>query len=554
MDSKTINVQHVFQDRRQFKVPFYQRAYVWNRENQWDRLWMDIQDKATERLENVEPVPHFLGAVVLEYQPRRGFLGVEEFSIIDGQQRFTTLQYILAALSIALRESDETALLSLVEGCRWNSSQETMQNPEIEVFKLWPTFRDREIYKIANSAITINELRENFSEDFSKSKKAKKTNNSGASSIKAIRYFYEQIKNWLEQSENNTKLILRSITEAILWDLKLVSITLDKEDDAQVIFETLNGHGAQLHATDLIRNFIFMQADRFADNAIDLYDSLWAQFESGFWIEAQTRGRLKRPRLDWFIQTVLQVEFRDEIDISKLYMGYQRFAKSKAPFEQLNILNNYAKHYSALILGEGDKPIGKFGRRIKIWDASTTHPLALVIATSGLSDEAQNQIFDCIVSYLVRRAVCGLTSKNYNRVFNQLIRYLANHPLTLETLYSDLSSLEGKAARWPRDDEFRKEWLEAGVYKGRLDSPKLKSILLELEMLMRSSRTEESNLFESEKLDVEHILPINWFEHWPLHDGTYANKDDLNQIDVSSHLFPPHLVNTRKINKRDFVR
>ncbi len=52
------------------------------------------------------------------------------------------------------------------------------------------------------------------------------------------------------------------MAEAILRDLRVVSISLGDEDDAQVIFETLNGHGAELHATDLIRNFIFMRADR----------------------------------------------------------------------------------------------------------------------------------------------------------------------------------------------------------------------------------------------------------------------------------------------------
>jgi uncharacterized protein with ParB-like and HNH nuclease domain len=35
MKSETIPVQQVFQDRRQYLVPFYQRAYVWTRDDQW---------------------------------------------------------------------------------------------------------------------------------------------------------------------------------------------------------------------------------------------------------------------------------------------------------------------------------------------------------------------------------------------------------------------------------------------------------------------------------------------------------------------------------------
>jgi uncharacterized protein with ParB-like and HNH nuclease domain len=103
MKSETIGVQQLFQDRRQYRVPFYQRAYVWNKEDQWERLWADIQEKAETRLLGNKPIPHFLGAAVLEPQPRTGLLGVETLHIIDGQQRLTTLQYVLAALAITLR-------------------------------------------------------------------------------------------------------------------------------------------------------------------------------------------------------------------------------------------------------------------------------------------------------------------------------------------------------------------------------------------------------------------------------------------------------------------
>ncbi len=49
MKSETIAVQQVFQDRRQYRVPFYQRAYVWNKEEQWEPLWNDIAEKAETR-------------------------------------------------------------------------------------------------------------------------------------------------------------------------------------------------------------------------------------------------------------------------------------------------------------------------------------------------------------------------------------------------------------------------------------------------------------------------------------------------------------------------
>jgi uncharacterized protein with ParB-like and HNH nuclease domain len=126
----------VSQDRRQYHVPFFQRAYVWNREDQWERLWSDISDKAEARVSGDQPPPHLLGAAVLEPQQRKGLIGVETLHIIDGQQRLTTLQYFLAALAMILREGQESVLLSLIEGCLWNNNKDTMRQPEIEIFKV----------------------------------------------------------------------------------------------------------------------------------------------------------------------------------------------------------------------------------------------------------------------------------------------------------------------------------------------------------------------------------------------------------------------------------
>src|SRR5215472_14643533 len=117
--SETMSVQQLFQDRRQYRVPFFQRPYVWNREDQWERLWADISEKAEARLDAAQSVPHFLGAAVLEPQQRSGLLGVERLNIIDGQQRFTTLQYFLAALAMILREENHSTLMALVEACLW---------------------------------------------------------------------------------------------------------------------------------------------------------------------------------------------------------------------------------------------------------------------------------------------------------------------------------------------------------------------------------------------------------------------------------------------------
>lgn len=109
MKSDPVTVEGVFKDRRQYRVPFFQRHYVWSEETQWKPLWEDVSAKAEERRSEQLPVPHFLGAIVLDPQPRPGLRGVEIINIIDGQQRLTTLQFLISALAIIAREKKAKA-------------------------------------------------------------------------------------------------------------------------------------------------------------------------------------------------------------------------------------------------------------------------------------------------------------------------------------------------------------------------------------------------------------------------------------------------------------
>ena len=526
MKSETIPIQQVFQDRRQYLVPFYQRAYVWSREDQWEPLWNDIAEKAETRAKQETPTPHFLGAIVLEPQTRRSLRGVETYHIIDGQQRLTTLQYILAAIAMAARETNQTSLSTLVEGCVWNSNSETMENQAIERFKVWPTFRDRISYRAALESQTRAELRGNFPSSFTQSETLRKVGMEHPQAMAAIWYFREQIDSWLCDTLQGS---LEQITEAVLRDLRLVSISLDADDDAQVIFETLNGRGAELHATDLIRNFIFMRADKDQADGAALYDSLWSPFEGSFWTQDQRRGRLRKPRLEWFFQSALQAELGDSVDIGRLYADYRKFSMGqRTPMradQQLKLLNDYAETYTQFTSGAGTVPIAQFGKRMASWDAAATHALALRVASAGLAPADEKAIFDDIVSYLVRRAVCGLTAKNYNNVFLQLLKRFRDSEATSDAFRAALTALDGTATRWPGDDEFRKAWLNEPVHTRLGDVGRIRMVLAEIENGMRSPRSEEAFSLPDGLLDVDHILPDRWYEHWPLDKATVSEEE-----------------------------
>ncbi len=534
MDSRTFSVQQIYQDRRQYRVPFYQRPYVWNREDQWGRLWEDIRDKAEARLESGKIVPHFMGAVVLEPQQKAGLLGVERYHIIDGQQRLTTLQYVLTAVRHVFSELEQTKLLPLIEGCLVNPNPETMEERDIEYFKIWPTFRDRKQFVDAMTAISIGEWRERFPESFTKAGFLKKIGVEHPPALEAIYFFRESMLEWVSDTSDapvSTRAL--ALASAVLSDLSIVCISLGEDDDAQIIFETLNGHGAELHATDLIRNFIFMRAGTDADQ---LYANLWSQYESALWSENQSRGRLNRPRLEWFVQAAVQAETGEEIDIGRLYAGYRRCIDGNATLygaaAQLEFLNRYSDPYKSLVTGTGTSPIAVFGRRISAWDASSVHPLSLRIATSGLNNVEQQEAFDCIESYLVRRAVCGLTRKNYNKVFAQLLKKLQDDG-DLRSLRAMLAEPTGDGSRWPRDEEFYRHWLEGPLYPGRLDAAKLRTMFHRLETIMRSELTEERVPLSLDSLDIDHILPQSWYVHWGLPDGmTITEQQALDAVQL----------------------
>lgn len=522
MKSETWTVQQVFQDRKQYKVPFYQRAYVWTLDKQWPLLWADIKDKAEERLTNTQPAPHFLGAIVVEPQEKVGLRGVDTLHIIDGQQRLTTLQYVLAGIRLAIRELKVTDYESYLVAVLDNPNLTTMANAEVEVFKVWPTFSDQKAFVEAMTADKLATLQARYPAHFTQAGTFRRIGIVHPPALNAIWNFAEWAKDWIEA--NGGAQAVEALVMAVLTDLKVVLIQLEKGDDAQVIFETLNGRGAELHATDLIRNHLFMTVDSSKEDPAALYEAKWKQFEQDTWKVAERRGRITKPRLEWLIFSAIRAQTAQEGDLGRLYVDFKNFAQGLSTTEQLAMLDTYGKHYLQLIQGEGDLPVARFGRRLQPFDTTTTHALALRISTADVPNSEKTEMFNDIVSYIVRRAVCGLTPKNYNNWFMSVLRQWIKGEPTRAALKELLaSSPNSPAARWPEDDEFVHAFQTAPTYYGNLDASRCRMLLTELEGSLRlTKRTEEPTIPDLSNLDIDHILPRSWYEHWTLPDGSKA--------------------------------
>jgi hypothetical protein len=277
----------VFMQPQRLIVPLFQRPYVWNEENQWEPLWSDLIRLAERSLRNPRAIhhPHFLGAVVLQQiQNATGLL--QERTIIDGQQRLTTLQLLLDALHAELVSVDATAPALRIEPLVTNADP-FRSRPE-DRFKVWPTNRDRPAFNAVMAAEppVDHDTLEHANERM----------------VEAHRFFTIQARAWL--SLNGTgEIQQRAVAiETVTRDLvQMVIIDLAADENAQEIFETLNARGAQLTAADLIKNFVFQRLIESGSDVEVAYDRYWRDFEVAFWENEVSVGRLRYARSSIFL-------------------------------------------------------------------------------------------------------------------------------------------------------------------------------------------------------------------------------------------------------------
>src|SRR5688572_26599120 len=100
MKAETVEVLALFEKDVRYLIPIFQRNYKWNEIEHWGPLWADVRDVAEDILafgEGPDLAEHFLGAIVCEQLPSYGRDALA-LSVIDGQQRLTTLQLLLAGV------------------------------------------------------------------------------------------------------------------------------------------------------------------------------------------------------------------------------------------------------------------------------------------------------------------------------------------------------------------------------------------------------------------------------------------------------------------------
>lgn len=595
MQPNKVSPLALFSQPLQYLVPIFQRGYVWTIERQIQLLWSDIAERAKElaKYQDLLEQARQNGSVHMVKQPRKHFLGTVIITdhqpappgepitteVIDGQQRMTTTQLLALAFRDAVANVEDMYLKQCVDVYTHNAAAYRHKHYH---YKVWPTNAGRLEMIALVEARSVQMVCEQYPIVTIGGGKSKKRIPRPLL-VEAYLYFYGVISMFLrgkdfdevvlgeeDSAEDPLKELLKDIgldteetwgtkwvhgirhetqpilpfeelpivTERIplllstLTDyLQLIELRLSAEDDAQVIFESLNARGEKLTPADLVRNFVFLEATRLNAPAETLYKTHWQDFDEApaekgaisksklFWKVEERQGRLTNTRLDTLLYHYVSMRTMEDIKLDHVFESFKQWwSGGKRDVDvELDRLKKAAALFHALILPNRTTRLGRFAHNMRVLDSSTMTPVVLFLGERlGTESDEFLASLQVLESYVVRRAVCGLTAKAYNRVFPGLVKKLSGmeKPTSAAVAQHLIGLAGGSTQNWPDDVEFGKAWLTGSTYKV-LRSAKTKMLLEALELGARNTIHHETQALSTVPLHVEHVLPVAWQEHWP---------------------------------------
>lgn len=466
--------------------------------------------------------PHFMGAMVVAQIKTYG-KEVQAFEVIDGQQRLTTFQLLLAALRdvAAANHSSYAAEIQ-----KYLLNEGIMETPQVERFKVWPSLMDRRAFaQVIDPKADVETITIRSAEEDGFVRKA----------AVAHEWFREKINGHVGSGDQYDEGKLEKLFEAMKEGLAIVSIELEGGDDPQTIFETLNSRGVDLTPGDLMRNFIFQRAEGLGQEhgllkVDELYEKHWLPLDGPFWNSTAYRGRQGAHRLDWMLTDHLSMKKAGIVSKESLFDGYRRWIIDERPFEgieeELESITASSAVERKIFEQDKNNTIGRFGLFAEAFDVSTVFPLVIYLATEAKVGEKLSTALSMLESYILRRDIAGLSTKNYNRFFVITIdRLRESEGCKVDALARWLATRPNDTDRWPNDVEFRQGWLGRDQYKANRQ-PRLRYLFEHIEKSKRTALSEEIEIITA--LTVEHIMPQKWRENWPVPGFDHLDEGELD--------------------------
>ena len=311
----------------------------------------------------------------------------------------------------------------------------------------------------------------------------------------ALAYFEERLSELSEQSSKG----LRQIFDTLCQRLEFMCATLEAEN-AYNIFKSLNSTGVPLDQSDLIRNFVFMHV---APEVQDEFDhELWGPLESRF---ARSDSTLDEERFSRFFRDYLMSDGRYVPPKDTFATFEARYEATEfSPKELALELNTGADDY-AVIVGERsdkDERVTWALSNLNLLDSSTTYPLLLSLFAKRraniVDSELLAQAIDMLRGFILRRFICGETSRGYGQMFVRAIAKDENDPIkAMKTYLLDRG--------WPDDHRFETAFVDFPLYERGYTREVL-------ETLERARGHKERAVLEGAQ--VEHILPQTLNDAW----------------------------------------
>lgn len=464
-------IEYMEGSKKRFIIPVYQRNYDWKIEN-----CKQLYDDLIQVIKNNSKT-HFFGSIVSVYEPSGRNT---EFLIIDGQQRLTTMSLLFLALYNLLEEKiiiseDESLKDQIYEDFLVDKYQ-----PQEKRMKLKPIKNDQKAFsKLFNSKddyIKDSNLTINYS------------------------YFYERIQ--------KQEITIDELFDAICR-LEIINITLNNEDNPQLIFESLNSTGLDLSEGDKIRNYILMGLPKQKQD--EYYEKYWNCIE-----------KCTKYDVSSFIRDYLSVKQLVIPSQKKVYINFKKYVEDSSLkiIEILEDLLSYAKRYNILLCGKtSSKELNSCINRLNRLETTVTRPFFLEVLR--LYDENQinlnevTEAFSITESYLFRRTICDLPTNALNKIFlllnREIMRYDGTDSNYVEKLKFALLSKKDRA-RFPNDDDFSLMFTEKPIYQ--MNS---KNKIYILERLENFGTLEDKDIYrhyDEGEYSIEHIMPQHLTPAW----------------------------------------
>ena len=462
MDARAKTVREILHSGDQYLIPFFQRYYSWRRRH-WERLRADVWALIEDEDVNSQ---HFLGPLVCtptDHVPGE----VPAYQLIDGQQRLATLTLMLSALrDVALEHGLGDLAEEITEDYLVHKRKKGLQR-----YKVVPRIGDRE------ALVAVIE-----------GKIEKEHRKFGV--FRAWRFFRGQTADW---ATDDPEARLRKLFVAITGRLSLVVITIDGENPYE-IFESLNSTGLPLEEADLIRNYIFMQVPTPEQEAFNTEH--WEAFEEVF---EEVGDYPAISQTQFYRSYLMRKGVYSKSRVTFVDYKEQNRRRNLSSADQVTELKRFARYEQAFRRPATceDELLKTAFQQVEMLEVTTAHALLMNLMDrheSGQLDKAELLgCLDDLASFVLRRSICGESTRAYGRWFVEAIAAMKDDPREdLRTYYLRRG--------WPDDTAFVPRLQEFALY--RREPKKCRLIL---EALERSYGHKEK--VDPSTLSIEHIMP-----------------------------------------------